>query len=75
MSWQNWENDLKMHKADALEKAREQHFERINFWRFVQYTFFRQWTKLKRYANMNGIKIIGDIPIYVAMDRADVWAN
>jgi 4-alpha-glucanotransferase len=45
------------------------------FWKFVQYIFFEQWNKLKKYANKKGIAVIGDMPIYVAMDSADVWAN
>lgn len=49
--------------------------EELFFWQFVQYEFFTQWSKIKAYANGKGIKIIGDIPIYVALDSADVWAN
>ena len=49
--------------------------EEIEFYEFVQYEFYRQWYKLKKYANDNGIKIIGDIPIYVAYDSADVWSH
>ena len=45
----------------------------IHFWNFIQYEFFTQWSKLKKYANDNGIKIIGDIAIYVAYDSSDVW--
>ena len=47
----------------------------LYFWQFIQYEFFIQWQKIKSYANEKGIKIIGDIPIYVALDSADVWAN
>ena len=49
--------------------------DELFFWQFVQYEFFTQWQALKRYANEKGIKVIGDIPIYVALDSADVWAN
>ena len=49
--------------------------EKLFFWQFVQYEFFTQWIDLKKYANEKGIKIIGDIPIYVALDSADVWAD
>ena len=49
--------------------------DEINFWKFVQYKFFKQWYKLKKYANENGISIIGDIPIYVSYDSVDVWKN
>ncbi len=49
--------------------------DEINFWKFVQYKFFKQWYKLKKYANENGVSIIGDIPIYVSYDSVDVWKN
>ena len=49
--------------------------EQVDFWVFIQYLFYKQWWELKDYANTNGIQIIGDVPIYVAMDSADVWAN
>ena len=74
-SWQTWDKELRFRKSDAIKQAREEFKERIEFWKFVQYTFMRQWQKLKRYANKNGVKIIGDLPIYVALDSADVWSN
>ncbi|MCL2109575.1 MAG: 4-alpha-glucanotransferase [Oscillospiraceae bacterium] len=74
-SWQTWEKDLRFRKSKAIEAAREQLSERVNFWKFVQYIFMKQWNQLKRYANKNGVKIIGDLPIYVALDSADVWSN
>ncbi|MBQ9227362.1 MAG: 4-alpha-glucanotransferase [Eubacterium sp.] len=49
--------------------------ERAAFWKFVQYLFYQQWHKIKKYANKKGVAVIGDMPIYVAMDSADVWAN
>ena len=49
--------------------------EDVEFWQFLQYKFFEQWNKLRTYANDQGIKIIGDIPIYVALDSADVWVH
>lgn len=67
-SWLNWTiHDLDIHDPST---AREQ-----NFYRFSQYLFWSQWKSLKSYANNRGIKIIGDIPIFVALDSADVWAN
>lgn len=75
VSWTKWDKDIKFRNDDAMDKYREELTPRIKFWKFVQYTFYRQWQQLKRYANKNGISIIGDIPIYVAMDSADVWAN
>ena len=60
--WQEWTEDTP--DGDTLR-----------LWRFVQYTFFTQWREIKEYANRRGIKIIGDIPIYVALDSSDVWAD
>lgn len=73
--WWTWDEGIKARRPDDMKRAAEQHHERMNFWKFVQYTFYRQWIKLRRYANRNGVQIIGDIPFYVAMDSADVWAN
>lgn len=70
-----WDKPLKMRDSAALAIAENTYIEDINFFKFLQFKFFEQWTKLKEYANKNGIKIIGDIPIYVALDSADVWAN
>ncbi|HEV2526832.1 MAG TPA: 4-alpha-glucanotransferase [Thermomicrobiales bacterium] len=74
-AWWQWPEDLKLHRPAALEAAREEHADRIAFEKWVQYIFRRQWTGLKRYANDRDIQIIGDIPIFVAMDSADVWGN
>ncbi|GHV46302.1 4-alpha-glucanotransferase [Clostridia bacterium] len=75
-SWLEWsERELRLRAPRAVDTAREKYFRRIEFWKFVQFTFFRQWVDLKVYANANGIKIIGDIPIYVAGDSSDVWAS
>lgn len=73
--WKEWDEDIRLRKKKALKKYREELAEEIRFWKFLQYYFLRQWKKLKKYANKNGIEIIGDIPIYVAFDSADTWAN
>lgn len=73
--WYEWEESLKKRDKNALKSFAEKNCEEILFWNFVQYEFFTQWNHLKAYANKNGIYIIGDIPIYVAGDSADVWAN
>ena len=73
--WTSWDKDIKTRQPSALKKYREEFAEEINFYRFNQFKFSTQWAKLKTYANENGIKIIGDIPIYVAFDSADAWAN
>ncbi len=73
--WSDWQEDLKCRKIEALEGYREKLKEDVLFYKFQQYLFTVQWKKLKRYANEKGIRIIGDIPIYVAYDSADTWAN
>ena len=75
ISWNQWPEDLKTRKPEALAKAREELKEDISFYAFQQFWFYRQWNRLKKYANDRGIKIIGDLPIYVAVDGADAWAN
>lgn len=74
-SWGSWNKDFKLRKKDAIKKAKNDLENEIEFYKTIQYFFFEQWFDLKNYANENGIKIIGDIPIYVAEDSADVWAN
>lgn len=73
--WNEWPEDLKNRRPEALEAKRGELNEEISFYRFQQYEFSRQWRKLKGYANGKGIRIIGDIPIYVALDSADAWAG
>lgn len=75
VAWNNWNDGLRLRKAEAIEDARERLKNETGFWKFVQYIFYRQWDRLKTYANSNGIQLIGDIPIYVSPDSADVWAN
>lgn len=74
-AWYNWSDDLKVRDSTALEQAKTDYATDIAFHKFLQFEFNRQWTNLKEYANKNGIKIIGDIPIYVSLDSVDVWAN
>ena len=74
VSWNEWDAPLKNREEEALAAAREQLAEEISFYKFQQYEFDRQWKKLHVYANEQGVKIIGDIPIYVAFDSADTWA-
>ncbi len=73
--WLSWEEGLRNRDADTLAEYREQLKEQILFWMFLQYKFFEQWKALKAYANEQGIKIIGDIPLYISLDSADVWAD
>lgn len=74
-AWYQWEEPLKMRKPKAIKSARKKFADDIDFWCFVQYKFFQQWFRLKKYANSKNIKIIGDIPIYCALDSVDVWAQ
>ena len=74
-SWYTWEVEIARHEPEAIQKAQEELSEVIFYYKFVQYEFFRQWSELKNYANERGVSIIGDIPIYVAHDSADVWAH
>lgn len=74
-SWQDWDEDIRLRKPEAIKYYKDNFQDEINFWVYVQYEFFKQWNRLKKYANDRGIKIIGDIPIYVAEDSADIWAN
>ena len=74
-SWNCWPQALKEKKAADIKKATAQNEQAINFHKFIQYKFSCQWFKLKEYANGKGIGIIGDIPIYVALDSSDVWSE
>ena len=74
-SWEEWEEPLRMRDPDALARAGEELKDDIRYHAFVQYQFQKQWLALRGYANDNGIRIIGDAPIYVSLDSADVWAN
>ncbi|MBP1574226.1 MAG: 4-alpha-glucanotransferase [Oscillospiraceae bacterium] len=73
--WREWEKPFYSHDEKALEKFEKENEEEIGFWKYLQYEFSRQWKNLKNYANERGIKIIGDLPIYVADDSSDVWAS
>ncbi|MDY4077289.1 MAG: 4-alpha-glucanotransferase [Clostridium sp.] len=74
VSWEKWPNDIKKREPEAIQKYKESLKDEIEFWSFVQYLFFEQWNALKDYTNSLGIKIIGDIPIYVAEDSVDAWS-
>ncbi len=74
-SWQEWDNDLKLRKPEALAEARRELDVEDFAQKFYQFAFFRQWNALKKYANDREIKIIGDIPIFIALDSCDVWCQ
>ncbi len=74
-SWTRWEREIKTRRPSAVEKAREELAREIEIHEFVQYVFFRQWAALRAYAHSHGVAIMGDVPIFVAHDSADVWAH
>lgn len=74
-SWPEWPHELRVRNISEVEKIEKQYEDDIQFYIFIQFVFWKQWNSLKQYANQKGIKIIGDIPIYTALDSADVWTN
>ncbi len=73
LPWHKWDDDIRYKRGDAFLKYIKKLEDEIDFYRFLQFEFFKQWKKLKAYVNSKGIQIIGDIPIYMAMDSADTW--
>ena len=73
--WLEWPADIRLHQPQALAYYRELLSLDVQFHCFLQYVFHEQWQKLRAYAHENGVKIIGDVPIYVPLDSADVWAH
>jgi len=74
-SWLNWPTGLMMHLPHALESFHAELEEEVRFHYFLQYVFIQQWKRLRNYAKEKGIRIIGDVPIYVPLDSADVWSS
>lgn len=75
LSWLEWEEAYKDVNSLEIKEFEKKNQDEIYFWVFIQYFFFKQWEKLKSYANKNGIRIIGDLPMYVSEDSSDLWAN
>ena len=73
--WTEWPLDIRLHQPEAMAHYRALLQDEIEFQCFVQYCFHVQWQRLRSYAHENGIRIIGDIPIYVPLDSADVWSH
>ncbi len=73
--WSEWPEGLRKRDEDALETARQRLASSISLHRFRQWQFFKQWATLKAYANEKGVRLFGDVPIFIAQDSADVWAN
>lgn len=75
-AWFDWpDEEIRLHKPVAVGKYAELLHEDVRFFEYIQFLFFKQWDALHEYAKAHGVKIIGDMPIYVAMDSADVWAS
>lgn len=75
VQWTHWEKDIAFREEGAVKKWNEKLFDEVEYQKFAQYKFYEQWTAVKKYANENGIKIIGDLPIFIAYDSSDLWAN
>lgn len=75
LPWNEWAHDIKNREHEAMEHYKNELADDVEYHNFIQFLFFKQWGDVKRYANENGIKIIGDIPIFVAADSSDAWAN
>jgi len=73
--WNEWPENIKFRDDEALQELSKDLTVEIDFQRFLQFVFFRQWFELKEYANSKGVEIIGDVPLYVSTDSADVWTN
>lgn len=74
-SWIEWKENIRLRNPETVEQYKKELEEECNFYEFLQYEFHEQWTKVKEYAHEKGIQIVGDVPIYVAFDSADTWAN
>jgi len=75
-SWLDWEDEeIRLRKPEAVERYKKELSDDIDFFTYIQYLFFKQWNELLAYAHEKNIGIIGDMPIYVALDSVDVWGN
>ncbi len=75
IAWIEWDEDIRLRKPEAMARYEKELEDDINFYSYQQYLFATQWADLKAYANKKGVEIVGDIPIYVAFDSSDTWAN
>lgn len=74
-SFKDWDKEIRFRNLESILYFEEKLKDEISFWKFIQYNFFKQWKNLKDYANSKGIKIIGDIPIYISGDSSDIWSS
>lgn len=70
-----WQEDIRKHRTEVLEKERVRLADRVRFYVGIQYLFFHQWQKMREYASLHGVRLIGDVPIYVSADSSDIWGN
>ena len=75
ITWSEWEEGIALRRPESLAQWRNRLEDEVNFQKYIQYLFFKQWFTLKKYANQYNVKIVGDIPIFVAYDSADVWSH
>ncbi len=75
ISWTEWDEDIRTRQDKAIKTYSEKLKDEVLFYKYQQYLFAKQWEKLKSYANKKGVSIVGDIPIYVALDSSDTWSN
>lgn len=76
VAWTQWpDEEIRKRDEKAVAKYERKYRDDVNFWKFLQFKFYEQWEAFRAYVNSLGIKIMGDMPIYVAMDSADTWAN
>lgn len=73
--WSGWEEPFKLRDTKALSDFKKEHKDELEFYYFQQFKFYEQWKELHSYAKAQGIKLIGDLPFYVAMDSVDAWAH
>ena len=74
-AWLDWDEEYRKYDATKAEEWKKENKERMEYYKVLQYLFFKQWNALRKYANENGIEILGDLPIYVALDSVDAWSN
>ena len=74
-SWTQWKDQFKYREETSINQFKALNIGKINRTKCIQYFFYKQWSQIKQYANKNGIRIIGDLPLYVSHDSAEVWAN
>ena len=74
-AWYEWDKDISMHRPKAVAECKKRLKKESGFFKFLQFEFSRQWTELKKYANDKGIEIVGDIPIYCALDSVEAWSE